>query len=68
MGKMIFFICGSMNQTTQMHQISRHLSDAEHSFSPYYCHGVDEMLRKLGLIEFTIAGNKAVERCGAYLK
>ena len=57
-----------MNQTTQMHLISRHLSEYDHSFSPYYCHGVDEILRKLGWIEFTIAGNKAVERCRAYLK
>ena len=68
MRKRIFFICGSMNQTTQMHQISKHLSDYEHSFSPYYCHGFDEILRRLGLIEFTIAGNKVVERCRTYLQ
>jgi len=68
MKKKILFICGSMNQTTQMHQISKHLSDYEQSFSPFYCHGFDEMLRRLGLIEFTIAGNKMVERCRAYLQ
>jgi hypothetical protein len=68
MRKRIFFICGSMNQTTQMHQISKHLSDYEQSFSPYYCHGFDEVLRKLGLIEFTIAGNKVVGRCRTYLQ
>jgi hypothetical protein len=68
MEKRIFFICGSMNQTTQMHQISKHLSDFEHSFSPYYCHGFDEILRRLGLIEFTIAGNKVVGRCRTYLQ
>ncbi len=51
-----------------MHQISKHLPDYEHSFSPFYCHGFDEMLRKLGLIEFTIAGNKMVERCRVYLQ
>jgi len=68
MRKRIFFICGSMNQTTQMHQISKHLSDYEHSFSPYYCHGFDETLRRLGLIEFTIAGNKVVDRCRTYLR
>jgi hypothetical protein len=67
MKKRIFFICGSMNQTTQMHQISKHLPDYEHSFSPFYCHGFDEMLRRLGLIEFTIAGNRMVERCRVYL-
>ena len=68
MRKRIFFICGSMNQTTQMHQISKHLSDYEHSFSPYYCNGFDEILRRLGLIEFTIAGNKVVGRCRTYLQ
>ena len=68
MRKRIFFICGSMNQTTQMHQISRHLGDFEHAFSPFYVHGFDEMLRKLGLIEFTVAGNKLAGRCRAYLE
>lgn len=68
MRKRIFFICGSMNQTTQMHQISEHLADYELSFSPFYCHGVDEILRRLGLVEFTIAGNRMAERCRAYLQ
>ncbi len=51
-----------------MHQISKHLSDYELSFSPFYCHGFDEMLRRLGLIEFTIAGKKMVELCRQYLQ
>ena len=68
MTKRIFFICGSMNQTTQMLQISKHLSDYDQSFSPFYCDGLDEFLRRLGLIEFTIAGNKVVEHCRTYLQ
>ncbi len=68
MRKRIFFICGSMNQTTQMHQISKHLADCEHSFSPFYCHGFDEILRRLGLVEFTIAGNKMAKRSRTYLQ
>ena len=68
MRKRILFICGSMNQTTQMHRISKHLREYEHSFSPFYVNGFDEILRKLGLIEFTIAGNKLVERCRSYLQ
>ncbi|MDD2466082.1 MAG: hypothetical protein PHI97_18950 [Desulfobulbus sp.] len=68
MKKRILFICGSMNQTTQMHQIAKHLGDYEQAFSPFYCHGFDEILRKLGLIEFTIAGNTMVKRCRAYLQ
>ncbi|MGE5844413.1 MAG: hypothetical protein ACM32K_05885, partial [Syntrophaceae bacterium] len=57
-----------MNQTTQMHQISEHLPEYEHSFSPYYVHGFDEILRRLGLIEFTISGNKLAGRCRRYLQ
>jgi hypothetical protein len=68
MNKRIFFICGSMNQTTQMHQISKYLSDYEHSFSPFYCHGFDEILRRFGLTEFTIAGNKVAGNCRTYLE
>ena len=68
MRKRILFICGSMNQTTQLHQVSEHLSEYEHSFSPYYCHGFDEILRKVGLMEFTIIGDKLAGRCRKYLE
>ncbi|MBE3109492.1 MAG: hypothetical protein IMZ46_03100 [Acidobacteria bacterium] len=68
MRKRIFFICGSMNQTTQMHQVSEHLREYEHSFSPYYCHGFDELLRRLGMMEFTIIGDKLAGRCRKYLQ
>ena len=57
-----------MNQTTQMHQVSEHLREYEHAFSPYYCHGFDEMLRRLGLMEFTIIGHKLAGRCRKYLQ
>ena len=68
MKKKIFFICGSMNQTTQMHQIARHLDDYDHTFSPFYVDGFDEILRRLGMIEFTVAGNKLSNRCRDYLR
>ena len=57
-----------MNQTTQLHQVSEHLREYEHSFSPYYCHGFDEILRRLGMMEFTIVGNKLAGRCRRYLQ
>lgn len=63
----ILFICGSMNQTTQMHQISRCLTDYEQAFSPYYCDGVNEIFRLLRLLEFTIIGHKLASRCRRYL-
>jgi hypothetical protein len=51
-----------------MHQISEHLPEYEHAFSPYYCDSLAEILRRRGLIEFTIAGNKLAERCRSYLQ
>jgi hypothetical protein len=57
-----------MNQTTQMHQVSMHLGEYEQSFSPYYCDGFDEFLRRHGLMEFTIIGDKLAGRCRKYLQ
>jgi hypothetical protein len=68
MRQRILFICGSMNQTTQMHQVAEHLREYEQSFSPYYCHGFDEILRRIGLMEFTIIGDKLASRCLKYLQ
>src|SRR3972149_9942506 len=68
MRKRIFFICGWMNQTTQMHQISDNLPEYDHSFSPSYGHRFDEILRRRRLIEFTISGNKLAGRCRRYLQ
>ncbi len=66
--KHILFICGSMNQTTQMHQIARQLPEYEHAFTPYYCHGYVEVMRKLGMLEFTVAGSSFVKRTLEYLE
>lgn len=63
----IFFICGSLNQTTQMHQIAVQLPDCLHSFSPYYGDALITQLRALGLIEPTIGGNKRRQSCLDYL-
>ena len=67
-GKRILFICGSMNQTTQMHQISRHLTEYEQAFTPYYCDGVHEAMRRMKLLEFTVIGDKLAKRCQGYLQ
>jgi hypothetical protein len=66
--KRILFICGSMNQTTQMHQISRHLTEYRQAFTPFYCDGMQEAMRRLHLLEFTIIGAKLARRCDAYLR
>jgi uncharacterized membrane protein YbhN (UPF0104 family) len=64
----VLFICGSLNQTTQMHQIARELADCDHGFTPYYCDGALEWLRRLRLLEFTILGFKLRARCLDYLE
>jgi hypothetical protein len=66
--KRILFICGSMNQTTQMHQVSRHLTEYRQAFTPFYCDGVHEAMRRMHLLEFTIIGAKLAERCRRYLQ
>jgi hypothetical protein len=61
------FVCGSLNQTTQLHRVATGLPEVEAWFSPYYGdYGID-LLRRAGLIEGTIGGNKLRERCLRYL-
>jgi hypothetical protein len=66
--KKILFICGSLNQTTQMHQISKELGGYEHRFTPFYGGRVVDAMRRLGLIEITIGGNKRRGWCLDYLR
>jgi len=65
--KKILFICGSRNQTTQMHKIALELPECEHYFSPHYHDGIYDLYRRMGLLEFSILGNKIVKRCFEYL-
>ncbi len=62
------FICGSLNQTTQMHQVARALPEVHAAFSPYYCNTGTEILRRIGALETTISGNKHTGRCLDYLR
>ena len=61
------FICGSMNQTTMMHKISKQFKSYECYFTPYYDDGVIGYLAEKGLLEFTILGNKLKRRAENYL-
>jgi hypothetical protein len=66
--KSVLFIGGSMNQTTQMHQIAEELPECDSWFSPLFVDGFLEILRKAYLLEPTILGNKHIRRCLAYLR
>jgi hypothetical protein len=63
----VLFIGGSLNQTTQMHQVARELPEAAAAFTPYYCDPPLDWARRAGLVEFTILGHKLRRRCLEYL-
>ncbi len=67
--KRILFICGSLNQTTQMHRIAEHL-DGEHEcyFTPYYADGLVNILAKIGWLDFTVLGGRHRRETDEYLK
>jgi hypothetical protein len=63
------FICGSLNQTTQMHQIAEELSrDVECSFTTFYGNRVHEAAKRCGLTEATVMGYRLSARADAYLR
>src|SRR5258706_13488752 len=62
------FICGSINQTAQMHAVARELGEVDAWFSPFYVDGlVLDIWCRTGLLDTTIAGRPWVEKCNAYL-
>ncbi len=58
MSKKILFICGSLNQTTIMHQISVHMREYECYFTPNNADGFINRLSETGFLNFTILGGK----------
>jgi hypothetical protein len=64
------FICGSPNQTSQMHKISEQLTGYDCYFTPYYASGFLYLLTKIGILDFTIMGGvfkrKALEYFDEY--
>jgi hypothetical protein len=55
----ILFICGSLNQTTQMHAIARNLMQ-EHQcfFTSYYADGMLGVFAYIGWLNFTVLGGR----------
>lgn len=66
--KKILFICGSINQTTQMHQIAEELPEYRKVFTPYYGSRDFDFLKSIGALESTIGGHKLGKRCLEYLR
>ncbi len=64
----ILFICGSLNQTTQMHKIAGHLAkDHDCYFTPYYGDGIVRMFARLGWLNFTVLGGRHKRETEEYL-
>jgi hypothetical protein len=61
------FICGSLNQTRQLHAVARELREVEAHFSPFYGDTSMALARRFGLIEAWIGGNKRRGWCLEYL-
>ncbi len=68
MSSRVLFICGSINQTTQLHQIADQLPEVEPFFTPYYGGPILDFARKAHLCEFSIGGTKLTRRCLDYLE
>ena len=66
----ILYICGSLNQTTQMHKISKELPEYDAYFTPYYPdgYGYIKFVTNVGLLDFSILGGQAKKRTIEYLK
>jgi hypothetical protein len=67
----VLFICGSLNQTTQLHAVARELAailPIDASFTPFYGDRVVDGMRRAGLIEMTIGGDRRRGWCLDYLR
>ncbi|MBS1518965.1 MAG: hypothetical protein JSS91_12835 [Bacteroidetes bacterium] len=66
--KKILYICGSRNQTTMLHQISRNLPGHQHFFSAYYSEGIERFFAKFGVLDFTVLGGRFRLQTEEYLR
>ncbi len=64
----VLLICGSLNQTSMMHKISRHLTDFSCFFTPFYADGWKNLAAKAGLLDFSILGGRHRHETMEYLK
>lgn len=66
--KKILYICGSRNQTTMLHQISKNLEGHDHYFSAYYADGLERFFAKFGVLDFSVLGGRFRRQTEQYLK
>ncbi|MGZ8250685.1 MAG: hypothetical protein ACXWUF_21905, partial [Methylomagnum sp.] len=61
------FVCGSLNQTKMMHQISKHLPQFDKYFTPYFCDGLGKLVQRSGALDFTVMGGRFLAKTMRYL-
>ena len=67
--KKILFLIGSMNQTTQMHQIASELEEYDCYFSQLYSKDpIIKLALKKGLLEGTVMGKNSKKKADEYLQ
>ena len=64
----VLLVGGTINHTTQVHQIAAELPEFDHAYTWYYCDGVLDLLRRARALESTALGYKLRARCLAYLQ
>jgi hypothetical protein len=62
------FICGSLNQTKQLHRVACELSETENWFSPFFGSAWVDLMRRAKLLESTIGGDTLRAKCAGYLE
>jgi hypothetical protein len=67
MDKNILLICGSLNQTTMMHQIAQKLPEYNCFFTPYYATGLIGKMAQIGLLNFSVLGGRHYRATQQYL-
>ncbi|MCX7876781.1 MAG: CDP-glycerol glycerophosphotransferase family protein [Melioribacteraceae bacterium] len=67
MKKKILFICGSLNQTTMMHQISKFFDNYDCYFTPYYADGIINYVVSKGYLNFSILNGAFRKNTEKYL-
>jgi hypothetical protein len=66
--KKVLFICGTLNQTTQMHAVARHLGDCDCFFTPYFADGFVGVLARRRMLNFTALGGAMRQASDEYLR
>jgi len=61
------FVCGSLNQTKMMYQVSRYLPQFDTFFTPYFCDGIGGIVQRHGVLNFTVLGGRFMRQTLRYL-